>query len=122
MSWLWAVFTVIAAGGQALRNAAQKELTQTLGTVGAPTCASCSATFGLLIWFVGTGAPFPSSIRSCSDGPWWRRWPSRATALLRQPARALVRGDHGYADQPVGGAVQLGFLGDHVTPDWRWPS
>src|SRR5690349_711897 len=35
MSWLWAVFTVLAAGGQVLRNAQQKELTSTLGTVGA---------------------------------------------------------------------------------------
>ena len=35
MSWLWAVFTVAAAGGQVLRNAMQKELTATLGTVGA---------------------------------------------------------------------------------------
>ena len=34
-SWLWAVFTVIAAGGQTLRNAMQRELTTTLGTVGA---------------------------------------------------------------------------------------
>ncbi len=32
---LWAVFTVIAAGSQTLRNAMQKELTTTLGTVGA---------------------------------------------------------------------------------------
>ena len=35
MPWLWAVFTVAAAGGQVLRNAMQKELTATLGTVGA---------------------------------------------------------------------------------------
>jgi len=35
MAWLWAVFTVVASGGQVLRNAAQKELTATLGTVGA---------------------------------------------------------------------------------------
>ena len=35
MSWLWAAFTVLAAGGQVLRNAQQKELTGTLGTVGA---------------------------------------------------------------------------------------
>ena len=32
---LWAVFTIIAAGGQVLRNAQQKELTASLGTVGA---------------------------------------------------------------------------------------
>ena len=33
--WLWAVFTVIAAAAQTVRNAAQRELTQTLGTLGA---------------------------------------------------------------------------------------
>lgn len=33
--WYWVAFTVIAAGGQTLRNAMQKELTETLGTVGA---------------------------------------------------------------------------------------
>ena len=34
-TWLWAVFTVLAAGGQTARNAMQRELTATLGTVGA---------------------------------------------------------------------------------------
>ena len=34
-TWLWAVFTVLAAGGQTARNAMQRELTQSLGTVGA---------------------------------------------------------------------------------------
>jgi drug/metabolite transporter (DMT)-like permease len=33
--WLWAVFTLLAAGGQTLRNAMQRELIATLGTVGA---------------------------------------------------------------------------------------
>ena len=33
--WLWAVFTVIAAAGQTLRNALQRELIGRLGTVGA---------------------------------------------------------------------------------------
>jgi drug/metabolite transporter (DMT)-like permease len=32
---LWAVFTLIAAAGQTVRNAMQRELTRTLGTVGA---------------------------------------------------------------------------------------
>ena len=35
MPGLWAIFTVIAAAGQVLRNAQQRELTQSLGTVGA---------------------------------------------------------------------------------------
>jgi drug/metabolite transporter (DMT)-like permease len=33
--WLWAVFTLIAAAGQTVRNAMQRSLTATLGTVGA---------------------------------------------------------------------------------------
>ena len=33
--WLWIVFTVLAAAGQTVRNAMQRELTATLGTVGA---------------------------------------------------------------------------------------
>jgi len=34
-SWLWALFTVIAAASQTVRNATQRELTTTLGTGGA---------------------------------------------------------------------------------------
>ena len=33
--WLWVVFTLIAAAAQTVRNATQRELTATLGTVGA---------------------------------------------------------------------------------------
>ena len=33
--WLWIVFTVLAAAAQTIRNATQRELTATLGTVGA---------------------------------------------------------------------------------------
>ena len=35
ISWAWALFTVIAAFSQTVRNAAQRQLTATLGTVGA---------------------------------------------------------------------------------------
>ena len=34
-SWLWALFTVIAAAAQTVRNATQRELTASLGTAGA---------------------------------------------------------------------------------------
>jgi drug/metabolite transporter (DMT)-like permease len=34
-AWLWVVFTLIAATSQTFRNAAQRSLTETLGTVGA---------------------------------------------------------------------------------------
>src|SRR6185312_1823792 len=35
LPWLWIVFTLLAAGGQTVRNAMQRELTASLGTVGA---------------------------------------------------------------------------------------
>jgi drug/metabolite transporter (DMT)-like permease len=35
LPWLWVVFTLLAAGGQTVRNAMQRELTASLGTVGA---------------------------------------------------------------------------------------
>jgi drug/metabolite transporter (DMT)-like permease len=35
MNWLWALFTLIAAASQTVRNATQRELTAKLGTVGA---------------------------------------------------------------------------------------
>jgi drug/metabolite transporter (DMT)-like permease len=60
---LWAVFTIIAASGQTVRNAVQRELTATLGTVGA---THVRFLFGLpfaIIFLAGvlivTGAPLP---------------------------------------------------------------
>src|SRR6476659_4756970 len=35
LPWLWIVFTLLAAAGQTARNAMQRELTASLGTVGA---------------------------------------------------------------------------------------
>ena len=61
--WLWALFTILAAGGQTLRNAMQRELITVLGTVGA---THVRFLFGLpfaLIFLLGiltvTGLPFP---------------------------------------------------------------
>ncbi len=60
---LWAVFTIVAAGGQTLRNAMQKELTTTLGTVGATHVRFLyGLPFGLLflaIVLFATGSPLP---------------------------------------------------------------
>ena len=63
MPWLWAIFTVIAAAGQVLRNAQQKELTASLGTVGATHVRFLfGLPFGLLfltIVLTATGLPLP---------------------------------------------------------------
>jgi drug/metabolite transporter (DMT)-like permease len=62
--WLWAVFTVIAAASQTLRNATQRELTTKLGTAGA---THVRFLFGLpfaVLFLVGvliaTGEPLPA--------------------------------------------------------------
>lgn len=63
MPGLWAIFTVIAAAGQVLRNAQQKELTRSLGTVGATQVRFLfGLPFGLvflLLVLAGTGLPLP---------------------------------------------------------------
>ncbi|MBY0612948.1 MAG: DMT family transporter [Beijerinckiaceae bacterium] len=63
LPWLWAVFTVTAALSQTVRNAMQRELTTSLGTVGATHVRFLfGLPFGIL--FLGvvlgvTGAPLP---------------------------------------------------------------
>jgi len=63
MPGLWAIFTVIAAAGQVLRNAQQKELTASLGTVGATHVRFLfGLPFGLLflgLVLAATGLPLP---------------------------------------------------------------
>jgi drug/metabolite transporter (DMT)-like permease len=124
MSWLWAVFTVIAAGGQALRNAAQKGLTETLGTVGATHVRFLfGLPFGLLflmLVLIGTGVPFPEL------NPAMLRWTVvaalaqiGATALLlaAMRERSFVVTTAYAKTEPVQVALfGLVILGDHVTP------
>ena len=63
MPGLWAIFTVVAAAGQVLRNAQQKELTASLGTVGATHVRFLfGLPFGLLflaLVLAATGLPLP---------------------------------------------------------------
>jgi drug/metabolite transporter (DMT)-like permease len=71
MPWLWAVFTVIAAFFQTLRNAMQRELTRTLGTVGATHVRFLFGFPFALIFLIGlvlgTDIPLPR--------PGWTFWP-----------------------------------------------
>jgi drug/metabolite transporter (DMT)-like permease len=61
--WLWALFTLIAAASQTVRNAAQRELTTTLGTVGATHVRFLFglpfALFFLAIVLIATGVALP---------------------------------------------------------------
>jgi drug/metabolite transporter (DMT)-like permease len=121
--WLWAVFTLIAAAAQTVRNATQRELTGQLGTVGA---THVRFLFGLpfaLLFLAGValvgGAPLPKP--ALVFWPW-----VLAGALLQIAATALMLAAMGersfvvvYAyikTEPVQVALfGLIFLGDHVT-------
>ena len=62
-SLLWMVFTVLAAAGQTARNAMQRELTATLGTVGATHVRFLFgfpfALIFLAVVLIVTGMPLP---------------------------------------------------------------
>jgi drug/metabolite transporter (DMT)-like permease len=122
-SWLWIVFTVIAAAAQTVRNAMQRELTGTLGTLGA-THVRFLFGFPFALFFLGgvmlwTGAPLPH--------PAWRFWAwvfdgsaaqIAATALMlaAMGERSFVVTIAYIKTEPIQVAVfGLIFLGDAVT-------
>jgi len=124
-SWLWAIFTIIAAFAQTLRNAMQRELTGSLGTAGA---TQVRFLFGfpfslvfLAILLVATGAPLPR--------PEWTFWPwvfagaliqiiATALMLAAMTGRSFVVTIAYTKTEPIQVAIfGLIFLGDMVT----WP-
>ncbi len=122
--WLWAIFTILAAGGQTFRNAMQKELTTTLGTVGATHVRFLfGLPFGLLflvLVLLSTGEAIPSL-----NGPMltWTVLAALsqicATALLlaAMRERSFVVTITLSKTEPVQVAVfGLAFLGDHLSP------
>ena len=123
--WLWAVFTVVAAFAQTLRNAMQRELTVTLGTVGATHVRFLFGFPFVLVFLAGvllaTGTPLPK--------PGWIFWPwvilgafaqVAATALMlaAMGERSFVVTIAYIKTEPIQVAVfGLVFLGDMLT----WP-
>jgi len=122
-SWLWAIFTVIAAFSQTVRNAMQRELTTALGTVGATHVRFLFGFPFVLIFLAGvmlaTGTPLPR--------PPWIFWPwailgagaqVAATALMlaAMGERSFVVTIAYIKTEPIQVAVfGLLFLGDIVT-------
>ena len=122
--WLWAVFTLIAAAAQTVRNATQRELTGKLGTVGATHVRflfglpfACLFLLGVIV-VGGAALPHP--------GPVFWPW-VLAGALLQIAATALMlaaMGERSFVvaiayikTEPIQVALfGLVFLGDHVTP------
>lgn len=123
MPGLWAVFTVIAAAGQVLRNAQQKELTAVLGTVGATHVRFLfGLPFALLFLFVvltATGAPMPplnNTMLAWSVGAALAQIGATALMLAAMKERSFVVVTAYAKTEPVQVAVfGLAFLGDHIT-------
>jgi drug/metabolite transporter (DMT)-like permease len=124
-SWLWIVFTVTAAFFQTLRNAMQRELTGSLGTVGATNVRFIFgfpfALLSLIDVLLVTGVPLPR--------PPLRFWPwvidgagaqiaATALMLMAMGERSFVVTIAYIKTEPIQVAIfGLVFLGDAVT----WP-
>jgi drug/metabolite transporter (DMT)-like permease len=124
-SWLWIVFTVIAAFFQTLRNAMQRELTGKLGTVGATHVRflfgfpfALLSLLGVMVW---TGVPLPHP--GLSFWPWvidgaGAQIAATATMLMAMSERSFVVTIAYIKTEPIQVAIfGLVFLGDAVT----WP-
>jgi drug/metabolite transporter (DMT)-like permease len=123
LPWLWAAFTVIAAFAQTVRNAMQRELTGSLGTLGATHVRFLFGFPFALVFLAGvtlwTGAPLPH--------PRWTFWlwvcggsaaQIAATALMlaAMGERSFVVTIAYIKTEPIQVAIfGLIFLGDAVT-------
>jgi len=124
-SWLWAVFTVIAAIAQTVRNAMQRELTTSLGTVGATHVRFLFGFPFVLVFLAGvliaTGMPLPRP--GLSFWPWVidgavTQVAATALMLAAMSERSFVVAIAYLKTEPIQVAVfGLIFLGDIVT----WP-
>ncbi len=121
---LWAVFTLIAAAAQTARNAMQRELTASLGTVGATHVRFLFGFPFALIFLAGVmiatglGLPNPPPV-------FWPWVVAGATTQIAATALMLsAMGERSFVvayayikTEPVQVALfGLIFLGDHITP------
>ena len=123
-SWLWAVFTIVAAAAQTVRNAAQRELTTRLGTVGATHVRFLFGFPFALIFLAGVmialgqGLPRPPP----AFWPWvvlgaLTQVAATALMLAAMNDRSFVVVYAYIKTEPVQAALfGLVFLGDVVTP------
>ena len=123
--WLWAIFTVIAAFSQTVRNAMQRELTGSLGTVGATHVRFLFgfpfALMFLIALVLATGAPLPRP--GLIFWPWvlagaFIQMAATALMLAAMTGRSFVVTIAYTKTEPIQVAIfGLIFLGDAVT----WP-
>jgi len=122
-SWLWAVFTLVAAAAQTVRNAAQRGLTGKLGTVGATHVRflfGCPFALVFLLALLRTGGMLPRP--TLSFWPWLldgalAQIAATALMLAAMEERSFVVAIAYIKTEPVQVALfGLVFLGDAVTP------
>jgi drug/metabolite transporter (DMT)-like permease len=121
--WLWIVFTVTAAFFQTLRNAMQRELTTSLGTVGATHVRFLFGFPFALLSLIGvllvTGVPLPRP--SLNFWPWVidgaaAQIAATALMLMAMGQRSFVVTIAYIKTEPIQVAIfGLIFLGDAVT-------
>jgi drug/metabolite transporter (DMT)-like permease len=122
-AWLWAAFTLIAAAAQTARNAMQKELTATLGTVGATHVRFLFgfpfAILFLLAVTLATGRSLP--VPSLAYWPWlldgaFAQILATALMLAAMGQRSFVVAYAYIKTEPVQVALfGLIFLGDRLS-------
>ncbi len=124
-SWLWAIFTIIAAFAQTIRNAMQRELAGSLGTVGATHVRflfgfpfALLSLIGVQLW---SGVPLPRP--GLHFWPWvidgaFAQIAATALMLMAMGERSFVVTIAYIKTEPIQVAIfGLVFLGDIVT----WP-
>lgn len=121
--WLWAVFTVIAAFAQTLRNATQRALTGSLGTVGATHVRFLFGFPFVLVFITGllivTGTPLPRP--GAEFWPWvidgaFAQIAATALMLAAMGERSFVVTIAYIKTEPIQVAIfGLIFLGDAVS-------
>jgi drug/metabolite transporter (DMT)-like permease len=123
MPGLWAIFTVTAAAAQVLRNAQQRELTQSVGTVGATHVRFLfGLPFGLLflgLVLAGSGLPLPhlgGTMLAWTVAGAFAQIGATALLLAAMRERSFVVITAYSKTEPMQVAVfGLAFLGDHIT-------
>jgi drug/metabolite transporter (DMT)-like permease len=123
-SWLWALFTIIAAFSQTVRNAAQRQLAATLGTVGATHVRFLFGfPFALLFLagvLIGSGVGLPRP--GLAYWPWvidgaLAQVAATALMLAAMNERSFVVSIAYIKTEPVQVALfGLVLLGDAITP------
>ncbi len=122
-SWLWVVFTLVGATGQSMRNAAQKNLTARLGTVGA---THIRFLYGLPFGLIALAAVFAAygelprlnlvSLAWTTAGA-TSQVAATALMLAAMRERSFVVVTAYTKTEPVQVALFVViFLGEHVTP------